>query len=88
MIPNSQTPTSFIRKTVPDGRSFYLVNELISVETANVSLVVEFANVTDYDYLAVFLRYDERPNLVTNEFDAVYQIDVASEFMPHLRLSL
>lgn len=49
------------------------------METENVSLVVEFANVTDYDHLAVFVRYDERPNLVTNEFDAMYLINVTSK---------
>lgn len=72
--------TTFSRKTVPDGRATYLVNELVSVQTTNVSLVVEFANVTDYEQLLVFVRFEERPNLVTQEYDVKYLINVTGTF--------
>lgn len=71
----------FARKTVPASRATLLINELISVETSNVSLMVQFANVTDYDHLAVFVRHGNKTDLQTNEFDAHFLIDVSSELI-------
>lgn len=51
-----------------------LANELLVVDSLNVSLMIELANLTDYDYFAVFIRHNEQPALSTREFDGVYLV--------------
>lgn len=73
MIGHSTQPISeaakFVRKTIPSGRANILVNELISVTANNVSLAVEFANLSDFETLLVFVRFKNKPNLTANTFD-------------------
>lgn len=52
------------------------MNELIQIDSINVSLFIEFANVTDFDHLVVFIRHDLRPDLDTKVFDKFYVVSV------------
>ncbi|XP_067929649.1 uncharacterized protein [Watersipora subatra] len=70
----------FARRFIPEGRAELLVNELIRVNTQNVTLELEFAHVTVYTQLLVFVRYETPPDLSTKTFDKLYQVDVSSSF--------
>lgn len=50
------------------------------MKTENVSLVVRFANLTNYEQLLVFVRYGSRPDLANNVFDSKYMVNVKREY--------
>ncbi|KAF6033001.1 oxt [Bugula neritina] len=61
---------------VNDSRINVLVTEIISVQTMDVSLFIEFANVTNYEHLLVFVRYNRKPDLTSNTYDKMFLIKV------------
>ena len=68
--------SEFSRKSVPIGRTDLLVNELITVKSRNVSLLVHFTNITGYNQLLVFIRYENKPDLLNNTFDKMYLVNL------------
>lgn len=72
--------TQFRMRTVPEGRATVLAHELLAVDSLNVSLMIEFANLTEYEYFAVFVRHGEKPTLMTDEYDFVQVVTGNREY--------
>jgi len=90
MIPNSKLPEDFVvqftRRRVNDSRINVLVTEIISVQTMDVSLFIEFANVTNYEHLLVFVRYNRKPDLTSNTYDKMFLIKVTGKIYSWLNI--
>jgi len=76
MIPNSKLPEDF---------AVQFTRRMVN-DSMDVSLFIEFANVTNYEHLLVFVRYNRKPDLTSNTYDKMFLIKVTGKIYSWLNI--